>query len=192
MKRKVKLVLYGLSLFSLLLVLGGIWVGLITKGATLPEWVGNVVAAFTGGVLGLLGNLVVIWTQQIAQRIQQERNITFQSRASESKAILEFFGQLRRLFLRLKIYQYMRSNAPSADSLVPRVDEVSQVLKQVPTLPSWLYEYDDLWQKVDILIAQGLDLLLMEIDDISINRIEQWENESRTVIKKIIQAMRDF
>jgi len=147
--------------------------------------------AFTGGLLGMVGNLVVVWGRQMAQRAQKERETILRTREDEIRTVLDFLARLRRLFLRLKMYQRVQGNAVPSESLIPSIDEISPLLKDVPAPPIWLYKYGNLWQQLDELISEGVDLLLSEVDEVSVDSIERWEEESRVVIEKITHVMRE-
>lgn len=194
MKQKARKTLFGLAIAFLSLIFTWAWFFIITRGENTPPWVGNMLAALTGGVFGIFGNLIAIWGQQIALKAKEKREFVYRNRERESKNVLDFLDQLRQSLIRLKTYQHVQNNisaSSSAEILIPRIDEINNILKQIPVLPSWLSQKDEVLQNLDIIISEGIDLLLMEVESIPPGKIEKWEKECRIIIEKINECERN-
>lgn len=174
-----------MGIFFITLSLVGLWVGLIVQSEThkIPEWAGNVLAAITGGILGMSGNLVKIVGEHLAQKFRDEHRIKYQHREDEKERILGFLYQLQGLLLRVKTYQRVKRKSFESAGLIPRSDEINQVMKQIPVFPSWLDR--EAAQRMGNLIEEGFSLLLDEPEQVSVESVERWEKECHDLMEQI-------
>jgi hypothetical protein len=160
---------------------GGAYFSIQQSGGQWPAWIGNILTAFSGGILALLGTL-------FASRVNREmekRRIEREQAAIYIRPYREFLIELYQLLSR-KVYSKDENNDFLSKKLQLTTKEIDDCLKKMPPLAKAYLVYDQKFQEdVEKAVKDGVKLLESDVDDMFRKIFETWSISSREIIKKL-------
>ena len=168
-------------LFLVITLVGG-WYLVVNQGS-LPNWTGSVVAAYTGGVFGILGMFVRDWlAQQNEKRKQREL-----MRYNQIQQMCAFLRNLRSAVHRLFVFLSEKERGNLLRGIAPQEEEVRELrLQYYESRNNALVLDADDQELLDEVISHGLDFL--EERMISLEDLALWNDKCEALLVRMENA----
>lgn len=179
MKRTLYYAAIFLSVCSIVILLVGGWYILLTRSSA--DWLGSVVAAYTGGILGITGGVIREWLQQLAARRRRREDIRY----NQLVEIRDLLNDLQDSLIRLRLFLEARSRGELLSGVAPEESDVDALWQRYKAVPNFL----DTGTKrlVQQTLREGLLLLLDQ--RISLSDIDKWEEKCNQSLASLDRAI---